>query len=501
MTNAPAHPLHLELSKITKVYPGVIALNEVDLAISGGEIVGVIGENGAGKSTLMKVLGGIISPNFGKIRIDSQELPSLTPAAATELGIAFVHQELHPFTNLDVTANILLGREVVTGVFRRLDQPKMVAEVEPILKLLGARFGPTDSVADLSLADQQLLEIAKALSMNARLIIMDEPTSSLTLVETERLLEVMQQLRESGVAILFISHRLSEIEEIADRVLCLRDGQNTGELAGPDIQKDTMIRMMVGRDVKTLYEKSRHQKRETVLELRDVRTTAFPNASVDLKLNAGEITGLAGLVGAGRTELARAMFGIDPLAGGTITIHDKILPSNSVVAAMANGLCLVPENRKEEGLLLDFSIADNICLPNLTSLSNKGVLNAKNETALAVASKDSLKIKAASLSGPAGDLSGGNQQKIVLAKWLALKPRVIILDEPTRGVDVGAKSEVYHLMQQLAKEGVAILMISSDMEEVIGVADRVAVMRQGIITGILGPDELTEENILRLGVE
>ncbi len=492
--------ISLELSRVTKVYPGVVALQDVDLNISGGEIVGLIGENGAGKSTLMKVLGGMVSPDGGGISIDGVPIDGLTPSDASGLGIAFVHQELNPFSNLDVTANVLLGRELTSGPLRLLDRSAMVAKVAPILKLLGTRFGPADPVADLSLADQQLLEIARALSMNARLVILDEPTSSLTLSETGRLLEVMRQLREKGVAILFISHRLSEVEEVADRVVCLRDGRNAGELVGSEIRKDKMVRMMIGRDVSQFYEKSRHGATKPVLELHDVRTSTFPEAGVDLDLHAGEILGVAGLVGAGRTELARAIFGIDPLSGGSIHLNGKELKSHSVPEAIASGLSLVPENRKEQGLLLDFAIRENIALPCLQTLSRFGIVDREREADLAEASRSRLAIKTSSISRAAAELSGGNQQKVVLAKWLSTKPKVLIFDEPTRGIDVGAKAEVYHLMQVLADEGVGILMISSDMEEVIGVSDRVAVMRRGHVSGFLGPNELTEENILRLAV-
>ncbi|MHA7777643.1 sugar ABC transporter ATP-binding protein [Roseibium sp. M-1] len=492
--------ISLELSQVTKVYPGVVALQDVDLDISGGEIVGLIGENGAGKSTLMKVLGGTAPPDGGQIIIDGKSVDSLTPAEASTHGIAFVHQELNPFSNLDVTGNVLLGREITSGPFRMLDRKAMEAKVAPILQLLKTRFGPGDPVAGLSLADQQLLEIARALSMNARLVILDEPTSSLTLTETEGLLEVMRQLRSQGVAILFISHRLSEVEEVADRVVCLRDGRNAGELVGPQIRKEAMVRMMVGRDVSQFYEKSAHSTREPILSLRGARTSTYPEASVDLDLHAGEILGVAGLVGAGRTELARAIFGVDALSSGSIRLNGLELQSHSVPEAISAGLSLVPENRKEQGLLLDFPIAANIALPCLKNLSRWGMVNRERETALAQASQVRLAIKTRSVSSAAAELSGGNQQKVVLAKWLATQPKVIIFDEPTRGIDVGAKAEVYHLLQALAREGVGILMISSDMEEVIGVSDRVAVMRRGHVTGILNSDQLTEENILRLAV-
>jgi len=500
MTHDPVAPIDLKLSNITKVYPGVVALQDVDLEISGGEIVGLIGENGAGKSTLMKVLGGLVLPDQGEIQIDGQVVGPLNPADAGAFGIAFVHQELHSFTNLDVAGNVLLGREITSAILKRLDLRAMAAEVQPILEMLGTRFGPNEPVADLSLADRQLVEIAKALSMRARLIILDEPTSSLTLVETERLLRVLDQLRSQGVAILFISHRLAEVEAVADRIVCLRDGEIAGELAVPDIEKDKMIQMMIGRDVGSLFDKARHEISETVLELRRVKTTAFPNSEVDLSLHAGEILALAGLVGAGRTELAVAIFGIDPVVSGEILLEGKPLPGLSVMASMQRGLCLVPENRKEQGLFLDFPVVQNISLPNLNSFSRNGLIDTRSEMALAEQSRDQLSIKVAALTSAVAELSGGNQQKVVLAKWLALKPRVIIFDEPTRGVDVGSKSEFYHLMQGLAKEGVGILMISSDMEEVIGISDRVAVMCRGRIAGTLNADELSEENILRLAV-
>lgn len=492
--------ISLELSRVTKVYPGVIALQDVDLSVSGGEIVGLIGENGAGKSTLMKILGGAVLPDGGSIVIDGTEVTGLTPAGAAELGIAFVHQELNPFTNLDVSANVLLGRELTKGPFRLLNRKAMAASVAPILKMLGARFGPGDPVADLSLADQQLLEIARALSMNARLVILDEPTSSLTSSETERLLEIMRHLRDRGVAILFISHRLVEVEEIADRVVCLRDGRNSGELAKSDIRKDTMVRMMIGRDLRQFYEKTSHRTGRPVLELSSVKTAAYPDAAVDLRLHAGEILGLAGLVGAGRTELALTVFGIDAPLGGSIRTNGEDLPPNSVPAAIAAGISLVPEDRKEQGLFLDFPIVGNIALPCLERLSRFGFVDRDEEAGLAERSRSRLAIRTASLLRAAAELSGGNQQKVVLAKWLAIGPKVIIFDEPTRGIDVGTKAEVYHLMQDLAEAGVGILMISSDMEEIIGVSDRVAVMRQGHVVGMLNENELTEENVLRLAV-
>ncbi|HLP67164.1 MAG TPA: sugar ABC transporter ATP-binding protein [Rhizobium sp.] len=494
-------PISLDLVGVTKVYPSVIALNDVSISIRGGEVVGLIGENGAGKSTLMKVLGGAIVPDRGRIVIDGTDLSDLTPARAVEHGIAFVHQELNPFSNLDVTANVLLGREIRKGLFGVIDRKAMEAKVRPLLEMLGTRFGPGDPVSGLSLADQQLLEIARALSINVRLLILDEPTSSLTLSETQRLLNVIRLLRDDGVAILFITHRLGEVEEVADRVVGLRDGGNAGELARAEINKDAMVRLMIGRDISQFYEASTRPLGEVVLETKGLRTPAYPHERVDLALRAGEILGLAGLVGAGRSELARAIFGVDAAEAGTVEVQGKAVPPGSVIEAIKAGICLVPEDRKSEGLFLDFSVAENIAAPSLVAMSRYGLVDRDAEFSLAEDARREFSIKAPRLDRPAGELSGGNQQKVVLAKWLATRPKVIILDEPTRGIDVGSKAEVYHLMRLLASQGAALLMISSDMEEVIGVSNRVMVMSRGRVSGILERSELSEENILRLAVE
>jgi ribose transport system ATP-binding protein len=493
--------IDLSLSGITKLYPGAIALDRVDLAMRGGEILGLIGENGAGKSTLMKVLGGTIAADAGQIVIDGTPYDALTPTQAAGLGIAFVHQELNTFTNLDVAGNVLLGREIRQGPFGRLDRGAMSRRVAEVLRLLGTRFGPDDPALGLSLADQQMLEIAKALSMNARLVILDEPTSSLTQSETDRLLEVIRSLRARGVAVLFITHRLSEIEAVCDRVVALRDGRNAGALARDEISRERMVNLMIGRDLQRDGHQTAHRRGDPVLQVHGLRTAAYPDQSVDLTVHGGEILALAGLVGAGRSELARVLFGIDPALGGSIAVQGRTQPLHSVAEAIAAGICLVPEDRKAEGLLLDFAIADNITLPSLVQLSRKGRLDADAEQALATASRTQLQIKAPDLSRAVAELSGGNQQKVVLAKWLAMKPKVLIFDEPTRGIDVGSKAEVYHLMQDLAARGVAILMISSDMEEVIGVSDRVAVMCRGRIAGVLERAQVSEQAILRLAVE
>ncbi|MDH4441349.1 MAG: sugar ABC transporter ATP-binding protein [Rhizobium sp.] len=494
-------PILLDLVGITKVYPSAVALNSVSLSIRGGEVVGLIGENGAGKSTLMKVLGGTIAPDEGEIVINGVRLATMTPAAAVAQGIAFVHQELNPFANLDVAGNILLGREIRSGPFGFIDRAAMESRVRPLLELLGTRFTASTPVSELSLADQQLLEIAKALSINVRLLILDEPTSSLTLSETQRLLSVIRRLRDDGVAVLFITHRLAEVEAVADRVVGLRDGQNAGDLSREKMSKDAMVRLMIGRDVKQFYVPPERQEGAVVLRTRGLRTQAYPGASVDLHVRSGEILGLAGLVGAGRTEFARALFGIDTVEAGQVEISGRTVAPGSVQAAIEAGICLVPEDRKTAGLFLDFSIAGNIVMPRLSTIARAGFVDRRAEREVADDFRRKLSIKASQLDCAVGELSGGNQQKVVLAKWLGLRPRLIILDEPTRGIDVGAKAEVYSLMRHLAGEGAAILMISSDMEEVIGVSNRVAVMRRGVIAGVLDREDVSEEAVLRLAVE
>ncbi|MGF1623874.1 MAG: sugar ABC transporter ATP-binding protein [Alphaproteobacteria bacterium] len=499
MTADPSVPL-LELTGITKVYPGVVALDDVSFSLAPGEVVGLIGENGAGKSTLMKILGGVVAPTAGQISIAGTEHAALTVQQSMAAGIAFVHQELNLFDNLDVAANVFLGREMRTGLLRLVDNAAMAAAVQPILDRLGATFRPDTPVLRLSLAERQLLEIAKALSLDARVVIMDEPTSSLTLSETARLLSVIAALKAEGIAVIFISHRLNEVEKCADRVVVLRDGRVAGRLARREITHDAMIRLMIGRDLKALYQAPNCLRGEPVLHFEGLRTQANPDVPVDLDVFSGEILGLAGLVGAGRTELARAAFGIDATTGGAILLSGRRLQRHAPRDAIAGGLFLVPEDRKQSGLILEFPIADNISLPSLHALSRFGLVRREREIARAKEQRTRLGIKTPDVMRLATELSGGNQQKIVLAKWLAMEPKAIIFDEPTRGVDVGAKTEIYRLMRGLADHGVAILMISSDMEEVIGVSDRIAVMHAGRIAGELARDVFSEHNVLTLAV-
>jgi len=501
----------LQMMAISKDYPGVRALSDMQLSVRAGEVIGIVGENGAGKSTLMKILGGVVAPTAGTILLDGSVLPRLTVAAAMRGGIAFVHQELNLFDNLTAAANILIGREPVRfGPLRLVDRAALDRLAAPLLAQLGADFGADAPVAGLSLAQKQLVEIAKALSLRARLVIMDEPTSSLTASETERLLAVVARLKADGVSVILISHRLAEIERAADRVLVLRDGRCVAELDRAEVRAETMIRHMIGRDLQTLYEPPAAPAGPPVLEVRDARPhhTSRSGATrrggspggVTLALPAGRILGLAGLVGSGRSELARTLFGIEPLAAGEIRLEGAPVSIRSPRDAIARGIYLVPEDRKRWGLVLPFSVRDNVTLPDLAAHARHGLLRPASEQACAVRQQHSLDIRTASLQVAVGSLSGGNQQKVVLAKWLAMAPRVLIFDEPTRGVDVGAKREIYLLMRALADRGVAILMISSDMEEIIGVSDRVAVMHEGAIAGFLERDELSEASILSLAV-
>ena len=487
----------IEITDISKTYPGVVALQAVSLDVVSGEVVGLVGENGAGKSTLMKILGGVVAPTSGSVTVDGVLHDRLTVKSSMAAGIAFVHQELNLFDNLTVAANIFIGREPRRPASRWLIAERRMNEMAtPLLEQLGAEFTADTPLARLSLAERQLVEIAKALSLNARLIIMDEPTSSLTVSETERLLNTIRLLRTRGVSIIFISHRLAEVEAIADRVVVLRDGSQVTELQAGDIRPHDMIRHMIGRDLKTPYRPPGGKPGEPILEVKALRTAHWPTQEVDLTIRRGEIVGLAGLVGSGRTELALTLFGLDRPLSGAIAIDGRPVAIPSPRHAIRHGIYLVPEDRKRSGLVVEFPVVDNITLANLSGFSRLGLPDRQAEHTVAEGQKSSLQIRTPSVDVEVRSLSGGNQQKVVLAKWLSMAPRVLIFDEPTRGIDVGAKSEIYQLMRNLSDEGVGILMISSDMEEVIGVSDRVVVMHEGRIAGELARDAVSERAIM-----
>ncbi|WP_132528352.1 sugar ABC transporter ATP-binding protein [Rhizobium sp. BK376] len=493
--------LLLSLKNVTKTYVAVRALRDVSLDVRTGEVLGLIGENGAGKSTLMKILGGVVEPTGGVISVGELDFTALTVSQSTAAGIAFVHQELNLFENLDAAANIFIGREPRVGNFLKLiDREALRRQARPLLQRLGCSFSPDTLVAQLSIAQRQMLEIAKALSFNARLIIMDEPTSSLTASETDRLLDVVAELKASGVSVIFITHRLTEIQRSADRVVALRDGAVVGELERAEITREAMIRLMIGRDLASVYNPPGIRSGNDFVKIRGLATAAHPAGRIDLDIRRGEILGLSGLIGAGRTELARVIFGIDRPSSGAIELLGQPFQPKSAADAIKRGIYLVPEDRKASGLVLDMSIRENISLASLRRFAKAGLIDTHQESERAQKQRSALRIKSHSVEAIAGTLSGGNQQKIILGKWLSMEPQLMILDEPTRGIDVGSKSEIYAIMRKLADTGIAVLMISSDMEEIIGVSDRVAVMHEGSISGTLERAELSEQNIMRLAV-
>jgi ribose transport system ATP-binding protein len=486
----------LEVRDIIKSFPGVKALKGVSLRVMPGEVLSVVGENGAGKSTLMKILAGVQSQDSGQILVDGVERNFSSVSDAMSHGIAIIHQELNLADNLEIGANIFLGREP-----RRLgiiNNQKINAEAKALLERIGLNVSPRMLVRELTVGQQQMVEIAKALSINARVLIMDEPTSSLSAGESARLFQVIRDLRSAGVSIVYISHRLAEVQDLSDRVTVLRDGENAGELQRQDVSHDSLVRLMVGRDISRFFVRNPHAKGDVAIEVKDVVTATWPRHRLNLKIRAGEIVGIAGLVGAGRTELLRTLFGVDAPISGSIEVAGHVVPLKSPQDAIAAGVALVPEDRKQQGVVLEMTIRENTGLASLHQHSRFGFLNFAVEKMQSAEMGKRLRVKAPNDLHRVGNLSGGNQQKVVLGKWLVLKPRVLLLDEPTRGIDVGAKQEIYQLMDELAGQGIAVLFVSSEMEEIIGMSDRVIVMHEGRITGELNREELSEESVMHL---
>lgn len=492
-------PLLLDVQNVSKQFPGVRALDGVSLSLAAGEVLALVGENGAGKSTLMKILAGVYQPDGGEIRIDGQPVRLTDVNVSMAAGISLIHQELNLAENLGAAANIFLGREQLAGRFL-LKKGSMAKVAADLLRRVGLPDGLANvPVGRLAPGQKQLVEIARALSLKARVIIMDEPTSSLTQKETDRLYEVIDDLRASGVSIIYISHRLAEVKRLADRVTVLRDGRNAGDLPKAEINHENMVRLMVGRDLKSFYPRTERQRSATpVLVVEQVCYAHGPTTPVSFQLHGGEIVGMAGLVGAGRTELAEALFGVRTITAGTMTLDGTPLRPKHPSEAIQRGLLMAPEDRRLNGLVLEKGVGFNFSLPNMKLLSRAGLVARGKEKAQGQQLRERLRVKTPSLAQVVGFLSGGNQQKVVLGKWLARKPKVLILDEPTRGVDVGARSEIYSLMDQLAHEGVAILMISSDLEEVLGMSDRVLVLHEGRLSGEVPRAALSEEAIMRL---
>lgn len=487
----------LEASAIVKKFPGVTALGGVDFSVGPGEVVALLGENGAGKSTLIKCLGGLQQPDEGTISVDGHPVRINSASEATRLGIGLIHQELNNLDNLDIAGNVFLGRE--PRRFGIIQRRKMAEQTREHLHALGLDVSPDAPLRGLSIAQQQLVEIAKALSLNAKYLIMDEPTSSLTAGETARLLQVIAELRSKGVGIVYVSHRLDEVKICADRAVVFRDGKNAGSLDKDNLTTENMVRLMVGRDV--ARETGRpYEVREPRLVVRGLRTKRFPQHEISFEVGRGEIVGISGLVGAGRTEVAQSIFGVHPRVAGEVTLDGVVVPSGSPSAAIRRGLYLAPEDRRHEGVLTTMTVRENITLPAMERYSNVGLISRPKECAISETMKERLRIKTPNIEAAVRGLSGGNQQKVVLAKWLSLEPKALIFDEPTRGIDIGARSEIYGLMRGLAEAGTAILMISSDMEEVLGLSDRIVVMREGRLTGVLTRDEASEEAVMRLAV-
>jgi ribose transport system ATP-binding protein len=468
----------------------------VSFSVFPGEILSIIGENGAGKSTLMKIIAGIYSPSSGELFLDGKVFKPTSPSQSLDLGVRVIFQELTGLENLSIGANLFLGREPRKGFL--VDEKEIEARSLSILSRLGLRHSPQTLLSELSLAERQLVEIGRALTSEVRLLILDEPTSSLTLEETKNLLTLMRELRSEGVSILFISHRLDEVQEISDRVVGLRDGQFSGELHREEISHDSMIQLMVGRELSNERYVGKSATDVVALELKNFRTQRYPGSSVHFQLRKGEIVGMAGLVGAGRTELARAVFGVDAFGGEIILEGKQVKPSNPK-SAIQLGIYLVPEDRRHCGLTVDSTVSENVTYPNLRDL-NGWILSAGKELAYSQSAISEFGIKTSAPDVKASTLSGGNQQKIVLARWLKMGPKVLIVDEPTRGIDVGARAEIYAQLRELASEGISIWMISSDMEEVLRVSDRIVVMHEGRITGELKGSEATQEKVMELAV-
>ena len=490
-----AEPL-LAVQGVSKNFSGVQALADVDLTLLPGERLAVIGENGAGKSTLMKILAGVLPSDRGRIWLRGRPIAIRSVKDALEHGIALIHQELNLAPNLDLGANIFLGREPRRRLL--IDRSRIRRQSVRYLEMVGLDLPPGRLVSSLSIGQQQLVEIAKALAVDARILIMDEPTSSLSQHETLRLFEVIEDLKDRGVSVIYISHRLGEVQNLADRVEVLRDGENAGGLEREEISHDRMVRLMVGRDISQFYHHLDRQPGPPILEVEELCTGAYPKNPLSFHVRGGEIVGVAGLVGAGRTGVLQTLFGINPPLSGRIEVSGKPLRSGRPLEAIRAGIALVPEDRKGQALILDMALRVNLSLVSLRRDQRFGFLDMGREADLVDQTIGRLSIRCQGSEQPVKYLSGGNQQKVVLGRWLAMDPSLLLLDEPTRGVDVGSKEEIYRLIEQLAARGVAVLFVSSEMEEILGLADRVLVMHQGSITGELDRDELSEERIMEL---
>lgn len=482
----------VEFKDITKRFPGVLALDDINLELKEGEVHVLIGENGAGKSTLMKILSGAYHQDEGELLIDGEVVKKNSPIISSSLGIGMIYQELNLIPELSIVKNIFLGSEKKKGIFNAQEQ--MYQESQKYLKLLHLDIDPNTLVKDLGVGTQQMIEIAKAISKKSKILVLDEPTSSLTDLEIKELFSIIRMLKEQGVGMFYISHRLEELYEIGDRVTIMRDGAKVGTYNLNEIQMNEMIEKIAGRKIENLYPRNRIPHGECVLEVKNCSGSGFKN--VALKVYSGEIAGLSGLVGAGRTELARAIFGIDSYISGEILLEGKRVKKNSPKDAAEAGIGFLPEDRKVQGLSLKKNIRENMVISVLSRLNKGGIVNTKKEQEICNRYVEKLQIATPTIEKLSGFLSGGTQQKVVIAKWLMANPKLFIFDEPTRGIDVGAKSEIYRLMDELVHQGAAVLMISSDLSEILGMSDRIYVMSQGSKTGELNYDEADQSSVL-----
>ncbi|HOV31855.1 MAG TPA: sugar ABC transporter ATP-binding protein [Candidatus Hydrogenedens sp.] len=489
--------LLLEMKDITKRFPGVLALDKVRLEVQYGEVHCLVGENGAGKSTLMKILSGAITLDSGEILLEGKPIQITSPYHAQQLGISMIYQEFNLIPYLSVAENIFLGREPRIEKTPLINWKRMYNEAYEVLEQVGLKLDVRVPVAELSIAQQQMVEIAKALSIKAKIIVMDEPSATLTEHELKTLFELIKTLRRQNLGIIYISHRLEELYEIGNRVTVMRDGQYVGTHEVCDVTREDLIRMMVGRELTKEYPKIFLQRGKEKLRVENLtRKGAFQDIS--FSLYSGEIVGLTGLVGAGRTEVARAIFGADPMDEGKIYVEEQEVKIHSPQEAIKHGIGLLTEDRKNQGLVLSMTVRENITLANLKEITNWIFLDLPKERQVAESYVHDLQIRTPSIEQISQNLSGGNQQKVVLAKWLFTKSRILIFDEPTRGIDVGAKVEIFRLMNRLLEQGVGILMISSELPEVLGICDRILVMHEGNLAGELSREEATQERIMQL---
>lgn len=487
--------MKIEMLDISKSFGPNKVLENINLTIKSGEVHALMGENGAGKSTLMNILTGLFPSTRGKTLIDGLEKEFHNPQEAEQFGISFIHQEMNTWPDLTVLENLFLGREIKTK-YGLLDVKGMQEKASNAFEQLGVNIPLNIEIAQLSVGQQQMVEIAKSFLSSLKILIMDEPTAALSEHEVERLFSVIRGLKEKGIGIVYISHRMEEIFKITDVVTVMRDGLVIDTQATKETNVDDLVRKMVGREITDYYPEKTSAIQEVVFEVKNIKGEKFENISFEVR--SGEILGFSGLMGAGRTEVMRAIFGIDKLYSGTIKLNEKEIKINNPAEAIHYGIGFLTEDRKEEGLILNFSIEDNVTLPSTKDFIHRGFFDDKTARTFVKSLIKRLKVKATNEDMLVGDLSGGNQQKVVLAKWIGIAPKVLILDEPTRGVDVGAKREIYQLMNELAERGVPIIMVSSDLPEVIGVSDRIVVMHEGEIAGIISKKEASQEKIMQL---